>query len=323
MLVKGMVKELLDAPWRAKKHQPDGVVEGSTLKDKALTGITQGLPWCWPTLNEYTHGRVAAEVIMLGAGTGVGKTDFLTQQVDYDRRVLKIKPGVIFLEQNPEETMLRLIGKAKGKLYHVPQDFPEGEIAQAWEEVEAESAPIFLYDSFGATTWADVENRIRYMVLGEGCQVIYLDHLTALAAAEDDERTGLERIMSQMAPLAKELGVPFIVVSHLSTPEGKPHEEGGRVMIRHFKGSRAIGFWSWTMIGLERDQQAEDPAERLTTTVRMLKIRRDGRHTGKVMQTRFNENTGRLEELEAPMLDHSDTSFDTDKAPALAGALDF
>jgi twinkle protein len=53
--------------------------------------------------------------------------------------------------------------------------------------------------------------------------------------------------MKEMAALANELQIIILFVSHLTTPEGKPHEEGGRVTIRHFKGSRAIGFWSHFM----------------------------------------------------------------------------
>jgi twinkle protein len=108
----------------------------------------------------------------------------------------------------------------------------------------------------GRTEWDSIKSRIRFLRHAQDVRIFYLDHLTALAAAEDDERTALERIMSEMAALAKELQIVLIFVSHLATPEGKPHEEGGRVMIRHFKGSRAIGFWSHYMIGLERDQQA-------------------------------------------------------------------
>jgi twinkle protein len=129
--------------------------------------------------------------------------------------------------------------------------------------------------------------------------LFYLDHLTALAAAEDDERTALERITSEMAMLAKELQIVIHFVSHLATPEGKPHEEGGRVMIRHFKGSRAIGFWSHYMIGLERDQQAADETERQRTTVRLLKARFDGSKTGSTFFLGYDTTTGRLAEVAA------------------------
>jgi twinkle protein len=50
-------------------------------------------------------------------------------------------------------------------------------------------------------------------------RLFYLDHLTALAAAEDDERTALKRIMAEMASLAKELRVIIHFISHLSTPK--------------------------------------------------------------------------------------------------------
>jgi hypothetical protein len=48
------------------------------------------------------------------------------------------------------------------------------------------------------------------------------------------------------------------------------------VMIRHFKGASAIGFWSHFMFGLERDQQNDDPAMRSVTTFRCLKDRYTG-----------------------------------------------
>jgi twinkle protein len=131
-------------------------------------------------------------------------------------------------------------------------------------------------------------------------RLFYLDHLTALAAAEDDERTALERIMAEMASLAKELRVIIHFISHLSRPEGKPHEEGGRVMIRHFKGSRAIGFWSHFMFGLERDQQNDDPAVRSVTTFRCLKDRYTGNATGECIHYGYDEGIGRLVACDAP-----------------------
>jgi twinkle protein len=97
-----------------------------------------------------------------------------------------------------------------------------------------------------------------------------------------------------MAGLANELGCIIHFVSHLATPDGKPHEEGGRVMIRHFRGSRAIGFWSFFMFGMERDQQNEDPIIATTTIFRILKDRYTGRSTGKTINLGFHSETGRL-----------------------------
>jgi twinkle protein len=115
-----------------------------------------------------------------------------------------------------------------------------------------------------------------------------------------DEKGSLEQIMKEMAGLANELGIIITFISHLTTPEGKPHEEGGRVTIRHFKGSRAIGFWSYFMFGLERDQQAEDPVVRQTTTFRILKDRYTGQATGEVLYLAYDRDTGLLSLTEAP-----------------------
>ena len=104
--------------------------------------------------------------------------------------------------------------------------------------------------------------------------------------------------MKEMAGLANELGIIITFVSHLTTPEGKPHEEGGRVTIRHFKGSRAIGFWSYLMLGLERDQQHDDPSLRQVTTLRILKDRYTGQSTGETIYLGYAGDTGLLAHIE-------------------------
>lgn len=69
-------------------------------------------------------------------------------------------------------------------------------------------------------------------------------------------------------------------------------------MIRHFKGSRAIGFWSHFMFGMERDQQAEDDAEKHTTTFRVLKDRYTGMATGRVFLLGYDHDEGALTQLD-------------------------
>ena len=116
-----------------------------------------------------------------------------------------------------------------------------------------------------------------------------------------DLKDGLALIMKEMAGLANALQVVITFVSHLATPEGKPHEEGGHVSIRHFKGSRSIGFWSYFMFGLERDQQSEDLALRQTTTFRVLKDRYTGQATGSLLYLGYDATTGRLGEVSKPL----------------------
>jgi len=73
-------------------------------------------------------------------------------------------------------------------------------------------------------------------------------------------------------------------------------EEGGRVTIKQFRGSRGICQWSSFMFALERDQQSDDPAERCKTTFRILKDRYTGRSTGSTFGLTYDRTTGRLNE---------------------------
>lgn len=294
MLTAGRADELRQAVWNARVYRPDGIVGLDEIAGRVLADVSVGRPWFLPSLTTATFGRRSGEVIGLGAGTGVGKTDFFTQSIAYDVTELGLNVGVLFLEQAVGETGRRIAGKIGARRFHVPDGtWTQDELHAAWGKLRS-TGRLHLYDNWGAMDWPTIRSRIRYMVLSLGCQHIYLDHMTALAAAEDDERKALERIMAEAAGDATAHGHVLHYVSHLATPEGKPHEEGGRVMIRHFKGSRALGFWSHFMFGLERDQQGGDPATRSRTTLRCLKDRYTGQATGQTWGLAYDASTGLL-----------------------------
>jgi twinkle protein len=295
--MQGQPEAVISAIWNAKVYRPDGLVSVDDLMPDLDKPIVQGLPWFLESLTKLTYGRRMGEVYGFGAGTGIGKTDLFTQQIEYDINTLGQQVGLIFLEQKPLETIVRVAGKAKGKRFHVPDGSWSVEERKA--AVQELAGKVTLYDSFGQTDWDVVANKIRFMAKSEGIKIFYLDHLTAMADTAD-ERGSLEQIMKEMAGLANELQVIIHFVSHLTTPEGKPHEEGGHVSIRHFKGSRAIGFWSYFMFGLERNQQAEDPAEQSTTILRVLKDRYTGQATGHLIYLGYNHESGLLFETTKP-----------------------
>lgn len=302
MLVSGRSGEVIDAIFGAKEWRPEGVVRVSDLRENVLTDPVVGLPWWHPGINAVLLGRRTGELDGLGAGTGVGKSDFLTQQIEYDINTLQIPVGLFMLEQHPSETIRRITGKMAGRKFHIP---PAEDDAEAWtmdeltaavDELE-KSDRLFLFDHFGSQSYDQIEETIRFLRHAHDVQHFYLDHLTALAAQEDDERKALEQIMARLGGLVKELDIWVGFVSHLTTPDtGPSHEEGGRVTIRQFKGSRAIGFWSHHMFGMERDQQAECEIERSTTTFRILKDRVTGQGTGLTFNLGYDHETARLTE---------------------------
>lgn len=294
MVMADRSEELVRLTWEARVYRPDGVVKVADFIEKALRPPTRDLHWFLPTLDRTLFGRRYGECVALGAGTGIGKTDFITEQIAHDLSHGH-QVGVFMLEQVPAETAKRVAGKIANRRFHVPDG--------SWKQEELEASlklldDLFLYDNFGACDWDVIARTIRYLNKQHGVRIFYLDHLTALAAQAEDERVYLEKTMAELGSLVKELDIWLLFVSHLATPDGKPHEEGGRVTIRHFKGSRSIGYWSVFMLGMERDQQAEDEAERHITTLRILKDRLTGQGNGKTIKVSYDPETGRQSEVQ-------------------------
>jgi twinkle protein len=298
--------EIINCIFRAEQYRPDGIVRVRDVRAKILATKEVTLPWCWDELTQLTFGRRYGESYGIGAGTGIGKSDAWLQQAAYDLKVLEQKVGFLAFEQDPAEVVTRLLSKMDGVFYTLPEEeggYTKDTLAQRTDELDATDL-LYLNDHFGVADWDVVEERIRFLARAEGVRLFYLDHLTALATGGDrEEKEELEKIMARIGALVKELGIIIHFVSHLTTPEGKSHEEGGRVTIKQFKGSRAIGFWAHFLFGLERNQQDGDEEERLRTYFRILKDRFTGRSTGKVITLKYNTKTGLL---------GPDTDFESD-----------
>lgn len=134
------------------------------------------------------------------------------------------------------------------------------------------------------------------MAVGEGCDFIILDHVSiAVSGLEgDNERKLIDILMTTMRSLVEETGVGLVVISHLKRPDGQQsHEEGGVTSLSQLRGSGAIAQLADTVIGLERNQQAEGKEKNLVR-IRLLKCRFTG-ETGIAGYLWYNKETDRLE----------------------------
>lgn len=300
-LLQGDTKAIQAAFWNASEFRPEGIFSARDLADEAKKPVVMGIPWWSPTLTKWTFGRRLGELYILGAGNAVGKTDWCTQSISYDALVLGMTTAVIYLEQPPVETLKRLAGKIAGKPFHIPME--EGEYTQ--EELDeaidrlSEQENLLFGGNFSASAWDDIKGRIRYLAVSKDVKIVYLDNLTALIDPAN-ERSSVETIIKEMALLAQELGIIIILVCHLATPEGKSHEEGGRVSLKQFKGSRAIGAFAHYAFGIERNTQHDDPAMRQYSTFRCVKDRYTGRAGGNTMCLHFDHQSAQLTETEFP-----------------------
>lgn len=301
MLKAGRVEELYKATWNALEYRPDGIVYGAELWDEIEKPITNGLSYPWQTLTDLTYGIRPAELIVFGAGTGMGKTEFFKEIETHLLLEHKQKVGIIHLEEQTRETVLGLMSKHSSIKFHLPtSEYTPEQKRKAFDETVG-TDNVYIYDSFGTTDLDTIKNTIRYMVKGKDCKFIFLDHITALGdGLEDGNNVNqyMRKVVSELANMTRELNFTLFTISHLRKPDSsKPHEEGGRVHLDDLYGAAALKQWSSYVFGLERNQQAKDEDDRHTTTLRCLKDRYTGVAAGQTFKIKYNKDNGRLLEF--------------------------
>lgn len=151
-----------------------------------------------------------------------------------------------------------------------------------------------FYDHFGSLESDRLISKLRYMAVVLGCDFIVLDHISIVISGQEggsgDERKDIDRLMTNLRSLVEETGVGILAIVHLKQPEGKPHEEGGRVTLSHLRGSGGLKQLSDNVVGLERDQQGDAPDE---CVARLLKCREFG-DLGVADTLKYHRDTGRL-----------------------------
>lgn len=314
-LLAGKGNEVIKAIWNAKPYMPDGIINGKDTWDivsKEDENDT-GFPYPWDIdLNRMTMGIRKGELTVLTAGTGVGKTTFV-REVAYDMGVNKgLKVGMLMLEENVKRTVKGLMSIAAGKrLYINRQGLSEEEYRGAFDKTMG-TGNYVLYEHFGSLEGDKLIDKIRYMAVGEKCDFIILDHVSiAVSGIEgDNERKLIDVLMTSLRSLVEETGVGMIVISHLRrVPEQQSHEEGGATSLSQLRGSGAIAQLSDTVLGLERNQQAEGKQKNLVR-VRVLKNRWTG-ETGIAGYLFYNRDTDKLEAVDR-LSDYEDECEDNE-----------
>lgn len=295
---------VLDAIFQAKTYKPDGIINGNEmwedLRDEPDTEQGYPLPWDIP-LQEKTQGLRKGELIVITAGTGVGKTTFV-RQIAYHLGVnLNLKVGMLMLEENIRRTAKGLMAIHAGKRLALNRHLvTDEEYEQIYKEVLGKGNFVF-FQHFGSLESDNLISKIRYLAVAEKCDFIVLDHITiAISGLDiDNERKATDVLMTQLRSLAEETGVGMLIISHLKRVEGTPAEEGGAISLSHLRGSQGLAQLSDGVWALERNQQDEDENKKNTVRIRVLKSRHTG-ETGIAGYLRYDKDTDRLESTTRP-----------------------
>lgn len=314
LLKKGQGDRITKAFWDAEPYRPDGIMDARTLTAQCLNPVVSGIPWPWKFLTKWTYGRRPGEVYIWGGGTGIGKTDFAAEVIgctltgtSRDNQTFVPEGfGCFTFETGPVQLKKQIAGKLAQRRFHIPNS---EEQAFGWTQEELESimarmdgpiwdagGKLFINNSRGKADWEAVADRTRFLRHAEGIKHFLVDPIAALVVNSEDERKDLDAIILSASALSIELGVSIYFASHLTRPDtGPSHEEGGRVTLKHFRGSNGIAMFADYCFGLERNQQADTPQEKLKTVVRSLKDRYTGNSVGMTQAVHYDQLHGTLD----------------------------
>lgn len=299
MVLANRSKEVISAMWEAKVYRPDGIVAGTELWDTVADDTEiPSIPYPYEGLNTKTHGLRRGELVTLTAGSGVGKSQ-VCREIAYHLINQGESLGYIALEENTKRSALGLMGLALDKPLHLSKDGVTNEDLRTAFDLTVGNGKVFLYDHFGSLATDNLLARVRY--LAKSCDVgwVILDHLSIVVSGVDDgdERKAIDVIMTKLRSLCEETGIGLILVSHLRRPSGdKGWEEGLNTSLNALRGSASIAQLSDMCIGIERNQQGDNPN---ISTVRILKNRFSG-ETGVGCYLHYNKDTGRMIEVDDP-----------------------
>ena len=303
MLQAGKIREFISAWWDAKPYRPVGVVSFGDEEcwDAFVKRGTEEiipLPAAYGALNAMMNGGLAAgEVTVVGALTSIGKTTMLYNLL-YDMVLQSNKKiGAVFLESDLGETIEKIVSLHSGEnISLVPQDKRDNSVYREFFNDFANKANVHILKHLGFSDVDALFSKMRWMAVGDDCDVIILDPLHA--AVRSNENGQIDEFMDRCLKLAKETGVSIIIISHMRKPNVKdPHDVNEYDM----KGSGSINQIAFNTILLSRDKMSEDEYTRNSTLVQLVKCRRTGR-TGHAGWLYYEEGTGRMVSGSPPAL---------------------
>lgn len=299
-LKAGRSGDLVSAIWNAKPYRPDGIVSGQDLYEKCVEGLDSlkdSVAYPFQALQSKTNGARHGELYVITSGSGMGKSTLL-RELEYFFGVSKGETcGVVALEESTAKTGLELMSIFLNRRLIIsvdPDSVSKEELKSAFDATIG-NGKFFLYDHFGSLDSGNLLSKLRYMIVALGCKRIFLDHISIVVSGMDNsddggERKAIDKLMTNLRSLVEETGCTMYVVSHLKRPDKKGHEEGAQVSLSQLRGSGAIAQLADMVIGLERNQQGDNPN---VMAIRVLKNRFSGL-TGIGGYLYYDQNTGRL-----------------------------
>ena len=293
-LVEGRGRDIVSAIFEARTYRPDGIVAATDIRDAlAVADAASAVSYPYKRLNEITLGLRKEELVLLSAGTGVGKST-LAREIAYKLHMEGHRVGMIMLEESNKKTILSMVGLHMNKNIAVDREGVElADIYQAFDEMFDGNNPMYLFDHFGSSEVETIIQRIHYMAKALDVDWIILDHISIMVSGlhVGDERKALDVAATALRTAVSQLKIGMLMVSHLRRPEGdKGHEEGAKVRLNQLRGTHGIAHVSDIVIGLQVDPDDPDGDYRY---LHVIKNRFTG-ECGVAGKVKYLRDSGRL-----------------------------
>jgi replicative DNA helicase len=196
------------------------------------------VPMPWPRLQDAMGGLYPGDLMVVAAGTSVGKSLFASHMAEYAAE--QGRPvGLFGLEMSDESTIHRLIcGEARIPIWR----FRKGELSA--EERQAirvslkrlAELPLYLVDRMQVTIQA-IRQAIRASIRKHGICLAIIDYLQLVKGGGKFERRDLEvqAISQGLKAIARELGVAVVALSQLSNEWVREKRKPGLQDLRESK----------------------------------------------------------------------------------------
>jgi len=296
MVKAGREEELRKSIWNAQPYRPEGILTIDDLMSELDIEPEPGISYPWAPLTEWTYGLGRPEFNVFISGTGMGKTSIYRAIMAHILKEHDAKIGAIFLEETPKDTIIKLAGNMVAKRFDSPLiSFDKQDRNDAIESLRGK---VFVNDLRADNSWVRVEEKIRHMIVGEGCEYIFLDHLTKFSDGASDPNKTMETICSSISDMCMELNANINCIAHTrkTAGDGKSFEEGGRPGSDDIKGSGAIKQYAWNILSLSRNQQSNDEYKRNISKITLIKCRNAGENVGREFYIRYDPETALLTE---------------------------
>jgi replicative DNA helicase len=211
-------------------------LERLVSEGRTVTGLATG----YPSLDEMTSGMQPSDLIILAARPSMGKTA-LALNVAENVAVREGRVAVFSLEMSKEALLMRLLSSHaridahKFRTGHLNRDDRE-KMSHSLNELAR--APVWIDDSASATV-VEMGAKARRLKNDKGLDLVIVDYLQLMTARGrfSNRNEEVSSITRGLKALAKELGVPVLVLSQLTRA---PERDERRPQLADLRESGAI-----------------------------------------------------------------------------------